>query len=345
MDKNGNDVPDYLEEDTLLTPVWYDNADLDGTLPADVTPEIEGTLPSSTAQYHIGAYIEFNFSGTLTRTDYKADGSVYHHYVQLGWSKFVHGVANNATQAASWLLTPDSNPTGAAGKTYRWLRDARSQYAYAVWAIDDNENGVPDYADVVTPPTTQPEPSSPSFRPAPSTRFYDVDQTAWYVDAINYVVKNGLMDGTGETTFAPNAQTNRAMLVTILYRLDGEPAVTKNIPFSDVAAGEWYSDAINWAAANGIVGGYGDGTFRPDRDLTREEAATILYRYDVTTTSSLTGYTDAASVQSYAAAPMSWAVGTELINGTTATTLAPNGGAIRAQIATILMRFCENIVK
>ncbi len=188
-------------------------------------------------------------------------------------------------------------------------------------------------------------------KPAPSAKFTDVVKDAWYVDAIDYVVEKGLMGGTGETTFAPNDQTDRAMLVTILYRLDGEPAVTKSIPFSDVPAGEWYSDAINWAAANEIVGGYGDGTFRPDRDLTREEAATILYRYatykkyDVTTTAELTAYTDAASVQSYATAPMSWAVGTELINGTTETTLAPSGGAIRAQIATILMRFCENIVK
>ncbi len=188
-------------------------------------------------------------------------------------------------------------------------------------------------------------------KPAPSAKFTDVVKDAWYVDAIDYVVEKGLMGGTGETTFAPNDQTDRAMLVTILYRLDGEPAVTKDIPFSDVLAGKWYSDAINWAAANEIVGGYGDGTFRPERDLTREEAATILYRYatykkyDVTTTAELTAYTDAASVQSYATAPMSWAVGTELINGTTETTLAPSGGAIRAQIATILMRFCENIVK
>ncbi len=185
----------------------------------------------------------------------------------------------------------------------------------------------------------------------PSEQFTDIEETAWYYDAVDYVVEKGLMDGVDDTTFAPNDSTTRAMLVTILYRLDGEPAVTKNIPFSDVASGLWYSDAINWAAANEIVGGYGDDTFCPDRDLTREEAATILYRYasykkyDVTTTAALTGYTDAASVRSYATAPMSWAVGTELINGTTATTLAPNGGAIRAQIATILMRFCENVVK
>ncbi len=222
------------------------------------------------------------------------------------------------------------------------------EYNGQTYTINITRGTLPSEEQPAEPSTT---PTYPSFRPAPSTRFYDVDQTAWYVDAINYVVKNGLMNGVSETDFAPNDQTNRAMLVTILYRLDGEPAVTKNIPFSDVAAGEWYSDAINWAAANEIVGGYGDGTFRPDRDLTREEAATILYRYatykkyDVTTTASLAGYTDAASVQSYATAPMSWAVGTELIGGTTATTLSPSGGAIRAQIATILMRFCENIVK
>ena len=352
VDKTGDGVADYLETQVTLTHTWFDNASLGGTLPEGTRADIKGALPAADkSSYDIGDYIEFNFSGgTLTRTDYKADGSVDHHYVHLGWSGYVHGVAASATDAANWLLTPDTNPNGESGKTYRWLRDTRFQTAYAVWAVDDNRNGVPDYADVATQPT-QPEPTYPSFRPAPSTRFYDVDQTEWYTTGIDYVVKNGLMGGVSETDFAPEAPTTRAMLVTILYRLDGEPAVTKNIPFSDVASGTWYSDAINWAAANEIVGGYGDNTFRPDRDLTREEAATILYRYakykeyDVTTTAALTGYTDAASVQSYATAPMSWAVGTELINGTSATTLAPNGGAIRAQIATILMRFCENVVK
>ena len=141
------------------------------------------------------------------------------------------------------------------------------------------------------------------------------------------------------------------MVVTILYRLDGEPAVTKDIPFADVPAGQWYSNAINWAAANGIVDGYGNGKFGPDDTITREQMAAILYRYasykgySVSDLANLTGYTDAASVSEWASTAMRWAVAEGLIEGTSATTLSPSGDSTRAQVATILMRFCEGVVK
>ena len=185
----------------------------------------------------------------------------------------------------------------------------------------------------------------------PSEKFTDVDQDKWYHEGVDYAIKNGLMNGTGADTFAPDATTTRAMVVTILYRLDGEPAVTKDIPFADVPAGQWYSNAINWAAANGIVNGYGDDKFGPDDTITREQMAAILYRYasykgySVSDLANLTGYTDAASVSEWASTAMRWAVAEGLIEGTSATTLSPSGNSTRAQVATILMRFCEGVVK
>ncbi len=184
----------------------------------------------------------------------------------------------------------------------------------------------------------------------PADRFIDVAPGQWYYDAVDYVVAKGLMDGMTPTTFEPYTGTSRAMLVTILWRLEGRPEAAA-AGFTDVPAGRWYSEAIAWAAANKVVDGYGDGTFRPDQALTRQEAAAILYRYaalkgyDLTARDDLSAYTDAGSVQSWAKDYIQWAVGTGLITGITETTLVPAGGAVRAQVAAILMRFCENVVK
>lgn len=190
-----------------------------------------------------------------------------------------------------------------------------------------------------------------SEKDCPSEKFTDVDQSKWYHEGVDYAIKNGLMNGTGANTFAPDATTTRAMVVTILYRLDGEPAVTKNIPFADVPAGKWYSDAINWAAANGIVDGYGNNKFGPDDTITREQMAAILYRYasykgyNVSDLANLSGYTDAGKVSTWADTAVRWAVSAGLIEGTSGSTLSPSGSATRAQVATILMRFCEEVVK
>lgn len=179
--------------------------------------------------------------------------------------------------------------------------------------------------------------------------FTDVKTADWYYDAVQYVYEKGMMTGTGATTFSPNNTTSRGMIVTILHRLDGTPSAT-GAAFTDVPAGQWYTDAVAWASANEIVGGYGDGKFGPDDPITREQMATILYRYsrykgyDTTVSGSLSGFPDAAKTSSYAADAMGWAVGTGLIAGMDDGTLAPQGSATRAQAATIFMRYCENII-
>ena len=181
--------------------------------------------------------------------------------------------------------------------------------------------------------------------------FTDVNETDWFHDAVQYVYDNGLMDGVGGNRFAPNSETTRAQLVTILYRLAGEPEPGGDSGFSDVAAGTWYTDAVAWAAENGIVNGVSETEFAPGKDITREQLATILFRYaeakgyDVSARADLSAYPDADQIQSYAAESVAWAVAEGLIQGFEDNTLRPAGNATRAQIATILMRFCEGVAK
>ncbi|HWQ77389.1 MAG TPA: S-layer homology domain-containing protein [Anaerovoracaceae bacterium] len=179
--------------------------------------------------------------------------------------------------------------------------------------------------------------------------FSDVKAGDWYYDAVEYALENKLFNGTTAKTFSPKTEMTRAMLVTVLYRMEGRPAVAgADNSFQDVKSGQWYTDAATWAAANGIVGGYGNGLFGIDNNVSREQMAAILYRYagykqhDVTGAADLSAFTDAASVDSWAKPAIQWAGAEGLINGTTAETLTPGGFATRAQVATVLMRFAEN---
>lgn len=188
-------------------------------------------------------------------------------------------------------------------------------------------------------------------KPEQIAGFTDVLTTDWFADAVQYAVDNGMMNGTSETTFHPNGTTTRGMIVTILYRLEKEPAVDNGAGFADVAADQYYADAVAWASANDIVTGYSEEKFGPDDSITREQFAAILYRYaqykkiDVTATADLSGYADAAQISAYAETAMKWANGEGLITGVTDTMLKPAGNATRAQAATILMRFCEEVAK
>ena len=185
--------------------------------------------------------------------------------------------------------------------------------------------------------------------PAPAMPFTDVKEGDWFYDEVLYVYENSLMNGVGDNRFAPNSATTRGMLVTILYRLEGEPDVTGEAGFDDVGD-TWYTDAVIWAAANDIVNGIGDNQFGPENTLTREQLVTMLYRYaqnkgyDVTASADLSGYPDAGQIQSWAQEAMTWAVAEGIVEGMDGN-LNPAGSATRAQIATILMRFCEGVAK
>lgn len=180
--------------------------------------------------------------------------------------------------------------------------------------------------------------------------FTDVRESDWFYEDVAFAYENGLFAGTSDTTFSPNASMTRAMLVTVLYRLEGQPAVNGRSGFSDVQYNGYYEDAVTWAADNGIVNGTSTTTFSPNANVTREQMAAILYRYaqhkkyNTAASSGLNGFTDHASVSGYAAASLEWAVAEKLVNGS-AGKLMPTGNATRAQVAAILHRFVENVAK
>ena len=178
--------------------------------------------------------------------------------------------------------------------------------------------------------------------------FTDVRESDWFYEDVAFAYENGLFAGTSDTTFSPNASMTRAMLVTVLYRLEGQPAVNGRSGFSDVQYNGYYEDAVTWAADNGIVNGTSASTFSPNANVTREQMAAILYRYaqykkyNTAASSGLNGFTDHASVSGYAAASLEWAVAEKLVNGSNGK-LMPTGNATRAQVAAILHRFVENV--
>lgn len=180
--------------------------------------------------------------------------------------------------------------------------------------------------------------------------FWDVPQSHWAHEAVTYVYDNDLMNGTDGSLFSPESTTTRAQVVTVLYRLAGQPAADWANPFWDVPASAWFHDAVTWAWENDITGGVSSTHFGAGNAVTREQLATFLYRYaqdqgyDTSARADLSGYSDAGLVSSYATEALSWANATGLIIGTTATTLSPKGSATRAQVATILSRFCQDVI-
>lgn len=180
--------------------------------------------------------------------------------------------------------------------------------------------------------------------------FTDVPASHWAHDDITYVYENDLMNGTDGSLFSPESTTTRAQVVTVLYRLAGQPAADWENPFWDVPASAWFHDAVTWAWENDITGGVSSTHFGAGNAVTREQLAAFLYRYaqdqgyDTSARADLSGYSDARLVSSYATEALSWANATGLITGTTGTTLSPQGSATRAQVATILSRFCQDVI-
>ncbi|MBQ3356903.1 MAG: S-layer homology domain-containing protein [Oscillospiraceae bacterium] len=202
-----------------------------------------------------------------------------------------------------------------------------------------------------TIPAVQPDKPCDGGKTCPSYAFADVRAGDWYHEAVDFAVKMGLFNGMTDTSFAPNVEMTRGMLVTVLWRYEGEPAKGKNV-FTDVKASEWYAKAVAWAAEYGIVGGVGNGKFDPNGKLTREQMAAILFRYsefkgyDTSGRGSFAGFPDKAKVSAWAKDAYGWAVGEGLITGNKvggSTLLDPQGSATRAQVATILMRFIGSI--
>lgn len=226
--------------------------------------------------------------------------------------------------------------TGAADGTYSFTMPDGNVTVKAAFIKEDSE------------PVPAEHPSYQECRhdaACPMNDFSDIDPNAWYHDGVHYVLDNGIMNGTGGGTFEPDATATRAMIVTMLWRMEGEPGASYATTFADVPADEWYTEAVRWAAQGGIVSGYSDAAFGPGDSITREQLAAILYRYAQSKGQGFTGswmflldYPDAADVSEWADEAMHWMVMNELIRGMDGK-LNPGGEATRAQIATILMRY------
>ena len=213
----------------------------------------------------------------------------------------------------------------------------------AVYTVTVNTAALPE---PITPGVDNKKPAS---KPEVKLPFTDVSTSDWFYDDVAFVYKNGLFSGTDSRSFSPNASMTRAMLVTVLYRLEGEPTVTGRSSFTDVRSGAYYEKSVIWAAANGIVTGTDSTSFSPDAKVTREQLAAILYRYAqyrklaTDASAKLNSFTDADSVSAYASEALGWAVSEGLINGASGK-LMPKGDATRAQVAAILHRFVKNVL-
>ena len=254
-------------------------------------------------------------------------------------------VADEGYTFASWRT--DAGTIENAGEADTWFTmPARSAHVFASFTKDGG-------GELPKPPVTPSSPSGTLSQPAgeeacPSRSFTDVDTSLWYHEAIDYVLEKGYMNGTGRTLFEPNGKLTRAMLVQILYNMEGKPAVIETVSFKDVPDGAWYQDALAWAAANEIVLGYSDGTFHPGDPISREQLAAILFRYhgykgrDTSHRQSL-AFTDAEAVSAWAQDAMQWAVAEKIVNGKGQGLLDPHGKTTRAQAAQMLMNYQKSL--
>jgi len=281
-------------------------------------------------------------------------------YVVKGAEYKMPGATKSRYKLTAWAIgSKDSANQVKANDVYTFTEDTT---VYAIWQYNGGGGGGshrPSGSGTTTPTTptkpTNPEKPGNSGNTGSSTVtaaniknvFADVQNNAWYSEAIAYVYNKGMMNGTDAGKFEPNATTTRAMLVTMLHRLENEPAAAA-AKFSDVASGQWFSKAVAWAAANGVVNGYENGTFAPNAAITREQLAAILYRfaqfkgYDVRVKGNLSSFSDNAQVSDWAKEAMQWAVGAGIINGDN-NALKPTGNATRAEVAIMLMRYIENV--
>lgn len=273
-------------------------------------------------------------------------------YIAWGSSLEMPKAAKSGYTLKHWQNKADSSQTYGLNGAYKFSADTN---LIAVWEYIGGSSGgggsrrptSSKPAEETTKPTTE------TKEPAAAKRFSDVASGAWYAEYVSYATEKGLMNGYDDGNFGPNDHTTRAQIVTILYRLEGEPATRSASSFSDVSAGgQYYSGAVAWAAANNIVNGYEDGRFGPNDKLTREQIAAVLYRYAVfkgaagaeAADADLSQFADFGQVSGWAQDAVRWAVGAGLLNGDNGS-LKPQGNATRAEIAAMLMRYCENVAK
>ena len=364
------DVPSLAEELTLtqgnfeLYTVTFD-ANGGTVTPANATTDANGKLtilptPTRSGSYAFNGWYTASSGGTQITVDkvYTENTTIYAQWTYTGGGGGGGGTTRytvkfntdggskvaNATVIRNRKATEPKAPEKEGYTFMGWFTDSalteaydfdskvtKSITLYAKWEKVDDDNVAED-TDTHT---------------CPSKAFDDLDVNLWYHSDTDYVLANGLMNGTGETAFAPNSNLTRAMLVTILYRNEGEPATNRSIPFADIDMGAYYASAVIWASQNGIAKGITDTEFAPDNNITREQIAAMIFRYaqykgmDAVTLEENLHFDDSKEISEFAVSAMNWAVGQGLMKGRTAHTLNPKDHATRAEIAAILHRFIE----
>lgn len=265
-------------------------------------------------------------------------------------SATVSGSGNLALNCTAGDVTVAFNGTAVNGVTLARSGDSVTISGASGGSVVVSENGTTTTTTTITPGqdvsvTLDGDINEEPDTPAGDMPFTDVRTSDWFYDPVKYVYEEGLMTGTGATAFAPNVTTTRAMIVSILYRLEGGPVVSGSSPFNDVHTSDWYCDAVRWAERTGVVGGVGGGRFAPNTAITREQLAAMLMNYanykhqNVSARADLSRYSDADGVSAWAEDAVAWANAEGYISGMTATTIAPQGSATRAQVAAILQRY------
>ena len=302
---------------------------------ADTTVDLTKYVPTKEGYAFAGWYADRNLTTQVTSLKLAADTTVYAKWLPAQYTLTFETNGGSKINALSV----------GAGTTVDLTQyvPVRAGYDFAGWYADRKLTTQVIFLKPTADTTVYAkwEKEAPVLLP-----FLDVTKSDWFYEDVAYVYENGLMNGVGEGLFGPNATTTRAMVVTILYRLEGEPAVTGDTPFTDLVAGQYYLDAVAWASTNDIVNGVTSTTFAPNDPITREQMAAILYRYaqykgmDTTDRGNLGSFADGNTVSPYAVEAMAWANAEGLINGVENNRLNPTGQAFRSQVAAILHRFC-----
>ena len=348
---NNKEITVTLPLPTGFTPKQIKHTSVDGTVEYFLDHSERGAKvftidkANNCAILKITKFSTFEVRGTQTYVEPSSGGSIS---APTTYAVNVNAATNGAVAADKKTASKGTTVTVTASPSKGYVVDA-------VKVVDKDGKDVAvtgkDGKYVFTMPASAVTVTG-SFKaetPAPvALPFTDVKSGNWFYDAVKYAYAQGLMTGTSATTFAPNGTMNRAMIVTVLYRLEKSPAVTGASKFTDVPAGQWYSDAVAWAAANKIVNGYDETTFGPMNAVTREQMAAILFRYEqvkglenVTLEENLNRFPDQNKISAYAIPALQWAVGQKIINGNADGTLDPTGTATRAQVAAILQRYLE----
>ena len=321
IDNYAFSTPAYLGEPGPWGPWAESGGNTQGSEGAE-TPAITGQPQDAT--YSLGAK-----AAPLTVT--ATGGSLSYQWMVMVWD-------DNAPGGGGYVETPIE---GATGPSYTPPTDKAGSTYYTCWVtVQANE----DESHVIMSRNAK---ITVTGEPPVVGGFTDVKKTDWFCDAVEYVVEQGLFSGVSDTQFSPNSVMTRGMLVTALWRVEGKPSAAAG-GFSDVDASAWYADAVAWAAENGIVTGVSDTAFAPDAPITREQLAVIFARYagkQGAAAGNLSQFSDAGEISAWAEESLAWAVGAGLLNGKDGGVLDPGGSATRAEVATILMNYRENVIK